>query len=172
MRWGWITRKTNLLHNKRKKSNLYIVFFIFNLHVLSPTPFLRPERGGGLYQTVLGLVTEYFWLVTLSLPLAPGLVANFLNCTPLIHVYDWQSQRPFWTKTISYKGDLFVQKHRSHFVQGFFVRGGTWIFTYTCRVTWHHVHAYISYGIQRQWNNQFERSEGCVLKSWSKQTYM
>ena len=40
-------------------------------------------------------------------------------------------QRPFRTKTTSYKGDQFVQKHRSHFEQGFFGRGGTWIFTYT-----------------------------------------
>ena len=37
------------------------------------------------------------------------------------------------TKTTSYKGDHFVQEHRSHFEQGFFVRGGTWIFTYTSR---------------------------------------
>ena len=44
-------------------------------------------------------------------------------------------QRPFRTKTTSYKGDHFVQKHRSHFEQGFFVRGGTWniYFTYTPR---------------------------------------
>ena len=38
-------------------------------------------------------------------------------------------QRQFRTKTTSYKGDHFVQKHRSHFEQGFFVRGGTLIFT-------------------------------------------
>ena len=38
-------------------------------------------------------------------------------------------QRPFRTKPTSYKGDHFVQKHRSHFEQGFFVQGGTWIFT-------------------------------------------
>ena len=42
-------------------------------------------------------------------------------------------QRPFRTKTTSYKGDHVVQRHRSHFEQGFFVRGGTWIFTYKRR---------------------------------------
>ena len=41
------------------------------------------------------------------------------------HFYQWCR-----CKVISYK-DHFVQKHRSHLVQGFFVRGGTRIFTYT-----------------------------------------
>ena len=77
----------------------------------------------------------FYWYKTLYLELQD----DDCSCTCYLRptTDHWVSshfvQKPFRTKTTSYKGDHFVQRHRSHFEQGFFVRGGTWIFTYTRR---------------------------------------
>ena len=48
------------------------------------------------------------------------LIINFdLNTVYTVQVSGHFIQRTFHTKTISYTRDHFVQKHRSHFVQGF-----------------------------------------------------
>ena len=88
----------------------------------------RPTRGSNFFHRL----TRHSWFLFTGWKFVS---ARFKTLKSLIDSHF--VQRPFRTKTTSYKGDHFVQKHRSHVEQGFFVKSGTWIFTFTRQESFH-----------------------------------